>query len=119
MGLLTDFSQLPPFNSNECDEDDQAFLNRLQKLAGDPNACEEGFPLGQWLITTTVVRYPQLMPVVPRDLLWYFGGDCLQLLGEEEIVRFQHLDEMFYVQDSETDELQPYESLRAQIFGLH
>jgi hypothetical protein len=31
--------------------------------------------------------------MVPRDLLWFFGGDCLHYMPDEEIGLFQELDE--------------------------
>jgi hypothetical protein len=34
------------------------------------------------------------MPVIDRALLWFFGGECMHFLSDDEINRFQHLDEM-------------------------
>jgi len=33
---------------------------------------------------------------VPRDLLWFFGGDCLHYMPDEELQMFQALDERRY-----------------------
>jgi len=99
--------------------EDLVFVSHLDTLSTNLNASEQGYPLGQWVITTIIARYPHLTTSVPRDLFWFFGGDCLHYLGEEEIVLFQRLDESYHVQDSETEVLQPYETMRMTIFGLH
>ena len=31
--------------------------------------------------------------LIPRDLLWYFGGDCLHFMPDDEIAQYQLLDE--------------------------
>jgi len=31
---------------------------------------------------------------LPRDLLWFFGGDCLHFMPDEEIAFYQALDEL-------------------------
>jgi len=33
---------------------------------------------------------------VPRDLLWFFGGDCLHFMPDDEIAVFQQLEERRY-----------------------
>lgn len=119
--LLAAFSaqiqQLPPFNAEYQSEDDQEFLAALTKLQQQPqgiNFLEQG----QVLMCRVVGSYPHLMPLLYRDLLWFFGGDCLHFMPDEEIAVFQRLDE----QREEANEEQipfSYKEARAKSMGLH
>ena len=93
--LVTQFTQSvqqqPPFIEDDCDEQHLAFLRRLEALPqqqGNEYAEE-----GQALMYQSIAAYPHLTPLLPRDLLWHFGGDCLHFMPDEEIDRFQQLDE--------------------------
>ncbi len=70
------------------------FLERFdelrEQLLDDP---EGSLYLGQDLVSQVFHRYPQIAHLVPRDLLWFFGGDCLHFMPDEEIALFQELDE--------------------------
>lgn len=48
---------------------------------------------GDWLVHI-FTHVPQLTPAIDRDLLWFFGGECLHFLTDEEISLFQQLDEL-------------------------
>ena len=119
--LLTAFSaqiqSLPPFNSEHPSEDDQEFLAALAELQQQPqgiNFLEQG----QVLMCRVVGSYPHLMPLLYRDLLWFFGGDCLHFMPDEEIAVFQRLDE----QREEAKEQQvpfSYKEARAKSMGMH
>lgn len=62
----------------------------FQRLAtGEVDLYREGPSLVTRLFTTC----PQLAPLFPRDLLWFFGGECLHFMPDEEIARFQALEE--------------------------
>ena len=70
------------------------FLERFEELvkqleAGDQDALYNG----QDIICQIITRYPQIAHMIPRDLLWYFGGDCLHFMPDEEIAQYQLLDE--------------------------
>lgn len=70
------------------------FLERFEELvkqleAGDQDALYNG----QDIICQIITRYPQIAHMIPRDLLWYFGGDCLHYMPDEEIAQYQLLDE--------------------------
>ena len=70
------------------------FLERFEELitqleAGDHDALYSG----QEVICQVITRYPQVAHMIPRDLLWYFGGDCLHYMPDEEIAQYQLLDE--------------------------
>ncbi len=119
--LLTAFSaqiqSLPPFNSEHPSEDDREFLTALAELQQQPqgiNFLEQG----QVLMCRVVGSYPHLMPLLYRDLLWFFGGDCLHFMPDEEIAVFQRLDE----QREEAKEQQvpfSYKEARAKSMGMH
>ena len=45
-----------------------------------------------WLANTMSIA-PQIAPMIDRELLWFFGGDCLHFLTDEEIARFQQQED--------------------------
>ena len=76
------------------EESNELFLERFEELiaqleAGDQDALYKG----QEIICQVISRYPQVAHLIPRDLLWYFGGDCLHFMPDEEIAQYQLLDE--------------------------
>ena len=76
------------------EESNILFLERFEELiaqleAGDQDALYSG----QEVICQVITRYPQVAHLIPRDLLWYFGGDCLHYMPDEEIAQYQLLDE--------------------------
>ncbi|WP_285275096.1 PA2817 family protein [Halopseudomonas bauzanensis] len=76
------------------EESNVLFLERFEELvtqlqAGDQDALYAG----QEIICQIITRYPQVAHMIPRDLLWYFGGDCLHYMPDEEIAQYQLLDE--------------------------
>ena len=52
--------------------------------------------LGQDIMCQVIERYPQIAHLVPRDLLWFFGGDCLHFMPDEELDLYQALEERRY-----------------------
>lgn len=46
----------------------------------------------QWLMRF-MTHNPELAPAIHRDLLWFFGGDCLHFMPDEEIEKYQMLDD--------------------------
>ena len=87
LGALGEAEQVP--------EDNHAlFLERFDELLSElPQQTEDAIHLGQELMGQVFHRYPQVAHLVPRDLLWFFGGDCLHFMPDEEIELFQQLDE--------------------------
>lgn len=76
------------------EESNELFLERFEELitqleAGDQDALYSG----QEIICQVISRYPQVAHLIPRDLVWYFGGDCLHFMPDEEIAQYQLLDE--------------------------
>ncbi len=76
------------------DSSHSLFIERFDELVEElPRDPEASLYLGQELISQIFHRYPQIAHLVPRDLLWFFGGDCLHFMPDEEIELFQRLDE--------------------------
>ncbi|MCF7203591.1 PA2817 family protein [Pseudomonas oligotrophica] len=78
------------------DESHQLFIERFDELVMNLRGIPEERHLGQDLICQVFHRYPQVAHLVPRDLLWFFGGDCLHFMPDEEIAVFQQLEERRY-----------------------
>ena len=79
------------------EENHALFVERFDDLMNElPRDPESSLYLGQDLISQVFHRYPQIAHLVPRDLLWFFGGDCLHFMPDEEIELFQRLDERRY-----------------------
>ncbi|MCR9104124.1 MAG: dehydrogenase [Gammaproteobacteria bacterium] len=90
--LLADFVNALQARTSTLPEDDplRALVQAFDQLAKDSqDQYIDGPPLVQRLFTT----YPEIAPLLPRQLLWFFGGDCLHFMPDEEINRFQALEE--------------------------
>lgn len=119
--LLAAFSaqiqQLPPFNTEFPSEDDQEFLIALAQLQQRPKDVDF-LEQGQLLMCRVVGSYPHLMPLLYRDLLWFFGGDCLHYMPDEEISVFQRLDEQ--LEEAKQQHVPfSYREARAKSMGMH
>lgn len=119
--LLTAFSAqiqpLPPFNVEFPSEDDQEFLAALAQLLQQPQDVSF-LEQGQVLMCRVVGSYQHLMPLLYRDLLWFFGGDCLHFMPDEEIAVFQRLDEQR--EDAKQQQVPfSYKEARAKSMGMH
>src|SRR5690606_8291150 len=52
------------------------FLERFEELIAQLEAGDqEALYAGQEILCQVISRYPQVAHMIPRDLLWYFGGD--------------------------------------------
>jgi hypothetical protein len=78
------------------DESHALFLERFDELLINLPHVPEERHLGQELICQVFHRYPQIAHLVPRDLLWFFGGDCLHYMPDDEIAQFQDLEDRRY-----------------------
>ncbi|WP_095078796.1 PA2817 family protein [Pseudomonas sp. Irchel s3h17] len=79
------------------EESHALFLERFDELrASLPIDPIESQYLGQDLLCQVIQRYPQIAHLVPRDLLWYFAGDCLHYMPDDEIHLYQALEERRY-----------------------
>jgi hypothetical protein len=114
IGLI---KQQPPFIYEDISTDDAEFLAALDELARNSQAAD-WLENGQMLMCRIVGSYPHLMPLLYRDLLWFFGGDCLHYMPDDEISVFQQLDEL---RETAKSEGQPfnYKETRAKLMGMH
>ncbi|TWH64525.1 hypothetical protein LX59_02476 [Azomonas agilis] len=79
---VTEAEQIPQ-------ESHQYFLERFDELLQDPSERHSG----QEIVGQMFMRYPQIAHLIPRELLWFFGGDCLHFMPDAEIERFQNLED--------------------------
>lgn len=87
---LGDAEQVP-------EESHTLFLERFDELLTLlPQSPLESQYLGQDLICQVIQRYPQIAHLVPRDLLWFFAGDCLHFMPDQELALYQQLEELRY-----------------------
>ncbi|MEN8639032.1 PA2817 family protein [Pseudomonas sichuanensis] len=76
------------------EESHTLFLERFDELlALLPQSPLDSQYLGQDLLCQVIQRYPQIAHLVPRDLLWFFAGDCLHYMPDEELDLYQTLEE--------------------------
>jgi len=82
------------------------FVQRCTSLeAGDPlkelaSACQAAgsdsdslYAQGPGLIDRLFTSFPEFAPTVPRELLWFLGGECLHYLADEELEAFGQVEE--------------------------
>jgi len=115
--LQATLQQQPPFNAETPEEATLKFIDTLKQLCSDDHS-EDRYQQGQWLISQTIANYPHISPIIPRDLFWYFGGDCLHYMPDEEIAQFQQLEEACYAANPDPSQSN-YQEERAKVFGLH
>ena len=72
------------------------FLERFDEMTASLAESTEDLYVGQDIISQVFQRYPQIAHLVPRDLLWFFGGDCLHFMPDEEIDKYQQLEDRRY-----------------------
>lgn len=114
--FIAQAEQQPPFCLEDINLDDQEFIAELKQLPQTEGP--ELLNQGQQLLCKIVAAYPHLMPILPRDLLWFFGGDCLHYMPDEEIHIFQELDEQRHYA-KENNLPFSYEKARLSTMGLH
>ncbi|QEY59234.1 dehydrogenase [Pseudomonas sp. C27(2019)] len=69
------------------------FLERYDDMVERLRESSDDLYMGQDIISQVFQRYPQIAHMVPRDLLWFFGGDCLHFMPDDEIDKYQQLEE--------------------------
>jgi len=107
-----------PFNVEDLPLQEQEFLDSYLSLIEHCKNFSEGYiENGQVLCISWIRAYSELTPLLPRDLLWFFSGDCLHYMPDEEIEQFQRLDELRYEAESAAAEFN-YATERAKIFNL-
>ncbi len=108
--LLSEFAARLPEALSEVVQEEQ----KLELIANLETACQElkrDRALAQNWLFSFICMQPQLNPLVPRDLLWFIGGDCLHFLIDEEIERFQKIEDLV----AETPNLSWVEALQMEL----
>lgn len=122
LALLDNFNrairQQAPFCGAEITADEQEFIDQLEALPQELNGSDDVIFNGQQLFCKVIANYSHITPLIPRDLLWFFGGDCLHFMPDDEIQRYQQLDELRFSADDDGKTFD-YEQERAKVFGLH
>lgn len=107
-----------PFTLADLPLQEQEFLNNFLVLIEEFENFTDGYrDSGQTFCLTWIRAYPDLTPVLPRDLLWFFSGECLHYMPDEEITQFQQLDELRFEAESNAQTFN-YAQQRALLFGL-
>ncbi|CAM3631214.1 PA2817 family protein [Parendozoicomonas haliclonae] len=111
---LAEFAEKLPVALAEVVQEEQ----KNELVANLAAACEaldqdhaNGWHLAQNWFFSFIGNHPQLTPIVPRDLLWFLGGDCLHFLSDEEIDQFQK------VEDKMADDNLSWSDAKRQIFN--
>ena len=91
------FQEHDPFDRSELAEEEQDFINKWEELitSGDQAKPELLFD-AQELLSRFIRCYPNLVPLMHRELLYFVGGECLHFLGDEELGFYQQIDEQLY-----------------------
>lgn len=77
------------------------FMERFDELVEFVKTDDESaLYSGQEIMSQIFLRYPQIGHLIPRELLWFFGGDCLHFMPDEEIDLFQYLEDLQYEAES-------------------
>jgi len=99
--LLKDFlgflQQGFPFNQDPMPSDEQSFVDQLQSLLSEleDQSPQASFNGQDWL-NRLFRNFPTLAPHLGREVLWYFGGDALHFMPDEEIAKFQLLEDALH-----------------------
>jgi len=89
-----------PFNTTDLAEEEIDFLEKWDQLIAriESNAPDYTFD-AQEVLSRFIRCYPNLVPLIKRELLWFMGGECLHFLGDEEINFYQQLEDQLYELD--------------------
>lgn len=112
--LANTVPQQPLFNHEET-----GILERLLIIIDQFEQHDEAANFeGQNWMTLFVTHNPNLAPLIPRELLWFLAGECLHFMPDEEIAKFQQLeDEEIYAQENKL--AFDYQQAKAKIFQQH
>ena len=91
--LLADFSRTLSQRTEALEQDDglRTLAAEFQRLTNDP-AADVYSEVGS-LVDRLFTTHPDFAPTFPRELLWFFGGDCLHFMPDDEIAVYQQLDD--------------------------
>lgn len=116
--LLKDFMEILkqgiPFNQDPLEEDEASFLEQLAQLITDIENSSPDYSFnGQIWLSRLFRNFPTFSPLLGREVLWYFAGDALHFMPDEEIEKFQQLEDAL----AEGDENFDYLAAKIAIFN--
>ena len=90
--LLSEFTQTLATRTEQLSED-----HPLRELAAEFQSLGtysgDFYQHGADMVARLFDTYPEFTPTFPRPLLWFFGGNCLHYMADEEIAECQQLEE--------------------------
>ncbi|MDO6563735.1 PA2817 family protein [Amphritea sp. 1_MG-2023] len=111
------FIRQEPFTLEDISTEEEQFILDFQQLIHD---FEESKPTiyedGEIFFERAFRMYPQLAHLIARDLLWFFGGNCLHNMADIELEKFQRLDELRFAAEEQGEEFD-YINTRASLFA--
>ena len=91
--LLSDFATDFEKRTRSLDTEDS--LRQLaEAFVALDNGSRDLYDDGPGLVARLFTTYPDFAPTFPRDVLWFFGGECLHFMPDEEILEHQQLAEL-------------------------
>ena len=89
--------QHDPFDRELLAEEEHDFMQKWEELIASGQQTSPEFLFdAQELLSRFIRCYPNLVPLMHRDLLYFIGGECLHYLGDEELSFYQEVDEQLY-----------------------
>jgi len=91
--LLSQFAQTMVTRTEHLPQDEslRELAAAFQSLANGEGDLYTG---GASLVTRLFTTYPDFAPTLPRELLWFLGGDCLHYMPDDEIDTFAQLADL-------------------------
>ena len=110
-----------PGHGGHSDEAIDNTIAAAEHLAASMSDGKDSAAQGQARLGQIIAHFPDIATIMHRDLLWCFGGDCLHFLGDDELARYQQLEERYYEDCRAEDAAESglYRDLRAKVFGMH
>lgn len=101
VSLLKDLQQRiqehDPFDREHPAEEEQDFTEKWETLIAASDHPSNDFLFDAQELTSRFIRcYPNLVPLMHRELLYFIGGECLHYMGDEELEFYQRIDEQLY-----------------------
>jgi hypothetical protein len=113
--VMGNFNEYLVKQAEPCSEGDP--LRELSEAFVDLPNDPDWYDHASGLIARLFASCPDIAPLYPRELLWFFGGDCLHMMPDQEIELYQQLDELRW-EASAKGELLDYHGVRANLLKL-
>jgi hypothetical protein len=74
--------------------------------------------IGQDLISHIFTMHPNIAHIIPRDLIWLLGGPCLHYMSDEELDKYNELDQKRFQADQDGEEFD-WVQQKSAVFKMH